>query len=528
MPETFLQVQSLSKTYGNLKVLDDITFELKRGEVLGLVGRRGSGKSVLMQLIAGHTLPSQGGFFFEGKPGQFNSPSQARKAGIELVHQSPQMVDRLGILQNIFLGHEITRLFSFGLPDTDKMYAIAKDLLAKFDLPYDLVNQPVPNLTNEQRHLIAIMRAVSHPLNLLLLDDVLPNLSYQRQEIMLDFIVDIAKQGSGVIICSENLNHLFQITNRIFVLYEGRSVADLETSECTPRDIVEFTIGAGNPEQVTPIIWALENYHKAEKQTEALFQQQREMHETLEASDQLNRQLIQQLRNQVKAMNHLNSALQGAQRRLMSQREEERKALARELHDSIIQDLISLIYRLESLEDPEPTPEQKLELIAIQREIRQVVSDLRQVCRDLRPPTIDKHGLSSAIPSLVQEWEERTGILVNFNIDQELSRLPDWIEISIFRIIQEGLSNIAKHAGASLVQIMLIKTPSGSLLIRIEDDGHGIDHMPDLADLSAQKHFGLIGISERIALLDGSMNIDTVIDGGFVLQVELPIPNPFD
>ncbi|NIV11355.1 MAG: ABC transporter [Aliifodinibius sp.] len=417
---------------------------------------------------------------------------------------------------------------SFGMPNTDQMVEIARELFSVFDLPYDLLNEPVPNLTNEQRHLIALIRAFSHPFKLLLLDDVLPNLSYQRQIILLDFIRKYAEQGRGVIICSENLNHLFNVTNRICVLFESRLVADLKTSECTPRDVVEFTIGASNPEQVTPVIWAMENYQRAEKQTEALFQKQIEMHESLEARDQLNRQLVLKLSDQVKAMNRLNSALQEAQRRLMSQREEERKALARELHDSIIQDLISLNYRLESLEGPGPNEDQNDELVAIQREIRQVVSDLRQVCRDLRPPTIDNHGLSSAIPSLVQEWEERTGIKVKISIDRKMGRLPEWIELSIFRIIQEGLNNVAKHAGASQVQMTLAKTPAGELLIKIADDGHGIENIPDLADLSTQKHFGLIGISERIALLDGSMQIDSAVNGGFALEVNLPIPNPFE
>lgn len=526
MSDPFLKVHSLTKNYGNLKVLNDVTFEMKPGEILGLVGRRGSGKSTLLRLIGGGIQPSHGKITFQGEKVQFTSSYQARREGIESVHQLAQLVDQLDVIKNVFLGHEITGPRILGMPQIESMFKIAKNLIAEFDLSPDLINEHVADLTNEQRHLIALMRAFSHPFKLLLLDDVLPNLSYQRQVILLDLIQEHAKQDSGVIICSENLKHLFRITNRILVLYEGRLVADFTTSECTPRDVVEYTIGASSPEQVTPVIWALENYQKAQQQTEELFQKQVEMHETLEASDQLNRQLVDRLQRQVTAVNRLNAALQDAQRRLMTESEEERKALARDLHDSVIQDLLGLIYRLETLEAAGQNALES-EFNEIRTEIRQVITDLRQVCRDLRPPTIDNHGLSSAIPSLIQEWEERTGIQVSVEIDSQLGRLPEWIELSIFRIIQEALSNVAKHAEAGSVQLVVKEALGGNLEIRIADDGKGIEAIPNLASLPERKNFGLVGISERAALLDGKLKIQTSLGGGFSLEIEIPNPDPF-
>lgn len=519
-----LEVNQLTKYYGNLKALDEISFSMHSGEVIGIVGRHGSGKTSLINLIGGVTLPTQGTFLLEEKEIDFSSSRNIRKAGIELVHQIPQVVDTMDVVQNIFLGHEITR---FGRPDNEKMSTQAIDLLSSFDLPASMINISLSELTYEQRNLIALMRAFSQPFKLLLLDDILPNLSYHRQMILLDFIRRRSHQGAGVVICSNNLNYLFSITDRLIVLLDGRMVADLSTSDCTPRDVVELSVGTTSPEQITPVIWALENYQKAEQKTEELFQKQMEMHETLEASDQLNKQLIVRLRKQVAAMDRLNFALQEAQRRLLTEREEERKALARDLHDSVIQDLLGMNYRLEDLESSNQNVSQHNELSEIRTQIRQVVSDLRQVCRDLRPPTIDNHGLSSAIPSLVQEWEERTGIPAKIEVARKFGRLPEWIELSVFRIIQEGLSNVSKHSEASEVQISLKKTAGGQLIIRIADNGRGIDHTPDLADFSANKHFGLVGISERVALLDGTMDISSSIEGGFSLEVELPNPDPF-
>jgi len=527
MSDTVIQIQSLSKSYGNLKVLDNVTFEMRPGEICGLVGRAGAGKSTLLRIIGGATQPSQGKIFLQGKYENFSTPYQARQKGIELVHQNPQLVDRFDIIQNIFLGHELAKYSSNGLPKLDEMCRIAHGLLDNFGLSQKLINESTANLSNEQRHLIALMRAFSNHSSLLLIDNILPNLNFHSQENLLNRIKEQADQGSAVMICSDNLKHLFNITNRILVLYEGELVADQNTSDLTPRDVVELIVGASNKEEITPTIWALESFHKAQQQTEDLFKKQAQLHETLEASDLRNQQLIEKFSDQMKAMDRLNAALQDTQRRLMTEREEERKSLARDLHDSVIQDLLGLNYRLEDVENAEESQEQREELFEIRKDIRQVVSDLRQLCRHLRPPTIDNHGLSSAIPSLAQEWEDRTGVGVQIDIDKSLGRLPELMELSIFRIIQEGLGNVAKHANANQVHVELKQTSEGHLLIRFADDGQGTENIPNLADLQAKQHFGLVGISERVALLDGQMNIKSSSKGGFLLQVELPNPNPF-
>ena len=530
MAEPLLKVVGVSKSFGNLTVLDDITFALQRGEILGLVGRRGSGKSTLLNVLGGVVRPSAGAIFLNGDKTRFTTPDQAHRQGVELIPQAPKVVEQLSVLQNIFLGREIAWPFRMGVPNWRRMHRIAGELLREFDLPPDFLSESVSNLTDEQRQLISLMRAFSQPARLLLIDDMLSSLSFSRQEVLIESIRKKAKQGVGIIICSEDIKHLFQATDRILVLYNGRLSADWRTEDCTPKDVVERIVGSSKREQVTPVIWALENYHKAQQQTEELFRLQAELHESLEVSDTLNRQLVEKLSQQVQAMDQLNLALQNTQRRLLTEREEERKALARELHDSVIQDLLSINYRLEDLENAEDkalSGQHGEELHAIRDAIRDVVGDLRQVCRNLRPPTIDNHGLSSAIPSLVREWEDRTGISVHLEIESGLGRLPESIELSTFRIIQEALNNVSKHARARNVYLLLQRTPANNLLIRVSDDGQGFNVPKDLALFSEQKHFGLIGISERAALLGGSMHIQSSQDTGLTLEVEIPLPSPF-
>jgi signal transduction histidine kinase len=477
-------------------------------------------------MLFGKYTPTNGAISFGGWQMSALTPSGARQKGIEIVDQVPNIVENLDITHNIFLGREICWPPRIGLPDWDKMYERARALLAEFDLPASLLSARAVNLSDEQRQVISIARALCRPAKLLLLDDPFATLSFQRQQILLDKIQELAGQGTAIIISSDNLKHLFAVTDRILVLYEGRLATERVTSKCTPRDIVELIVGTSNREQITPIIWALENYHKAQHQSEELHSVQTTLRRSLEAKDSLNQQLVERLHHQVEALDRLNAALQATQLRLMTEREQERKALARELHDQAIQDLLSYVYQLEEAENNEAVPEQRAELTEIRSGIRQVISDLRQLCSDLRPPTIDSHGLPAAIHSYAQDWAERNGILLNLEIDSTLGRLPEALELSIFRIVQEGLNNVRKHADARHVSLSLQRTPSTSLLFHCKDDGKGFSSLPDLSSLSEHKHFGLVSISERVALLGGSMKIASPAEGGVVLEVEIPNPYP--
>lgn len=553
MDEQFLQVKNLSKNFGRLPVLKDVTFSLRRGEVLGLVGRQGAGKSTLLHLISGTMSPSEGMIWFDGKLYRFANRMQAQKLGIETVYQTTGPMNRFdavnnprwdrevgaatavhtsGLVEgadatyNILLGREITKGSILRIIDWKKMIDIARGLLEEFDLPPELAQEQVRNLSDEQRQVLMLARAFYQPCRLLLMDDIIPALSFQRQEILLEKIRKLAAQGTSIIIISDDLKHLFAVTDRILVLYEGRLVADRRTSEVVPREIVELIVGSSRREHVSPLIWALESYHTAQQQTEELRRTQAFLQESLQASDSLNRQLVERLRNQLGALDQLNAALQATQRRLITEREDERKALARELHDQLIQDLLGLNYRLEEVEsNPIPLFLQQ-EVSSIREGIRNVVSELRQVCSNLRPPTIDHHGLSGAIASLAHEWSERNDIQLQLEIDPALGRLPETIELSVFRIVQEGLRNIRKHAAARHIRLSLQRSSSASLLVRLEDDGRGLTAPVDLASFSVSKHFGLVGISERVALLGGQMNIESSKGGGTILQIEIPSPYP--
>ena len=156
--------------------------------------------------------------------------------------------------------------------------------------------------------------------------------------------------------------------------------------------------------------------------------------------------------------------------------------------------------------------------------IRAMVEDLRRICGNLRPPTIDSLGLGAALKSYLHDWSHRTGIEVKLEIDDNFGRLPEAIELSIFRIIQEGVNNIWKHAEASQAEIALKHTSPRMLSISIADNGVGLQTSFDLGKLSEAGHFGLLGLSERVALLGGRMQFRNLPDGGLLINVDIPHP----
>ncbi len=522
-----LSVQELTQYFGTVPALVDVTFDLEPGEVLGVVGQRGAGKSTLFNLLGGVYPPTRGAIVIDGQPVTLKSVGHAQRLGIAAVHQAPQLADNLDVLTNIFLGQELCGPRKMGIfPRDTAMLHSAREWMAYFDCPLNMLQERGVNLSAEQRQVVALARALCRTRRLLLLDNALEALTFARQQKLLARVTELAEQDVAVILSSDNLKHIFAVTHRILVLYQGRQITTRRTAETTPHEIVELIVGSNRQERVTPMIWAFENYYAARQQAAALQHEQETLRQNLQEQDSLNRELIERLHNQVEALDRLNLALQEASRRLLTEREAERKSLARELHDQVIQDLLSYNYQLEELESENHDQGQSRQLTQIRAGLRHLVGDLRQVCSDLRPPTIDHHGLSAAIRSLVSQWTEQSGIPVKLEIDPALGRLPEAIELSVFRIIQEGLNNVSKHASATQVKLILRRAPNASLTVDLSDDGLGMAAPLDLATLAEQKHFGLVGISERVSLLRGTLDVTASPDGGLALHVEIPSPYP--
>jgi signal transduction histidine kinase len=523
--EPLLRCINITKNYGALPVLTQVSFEVAPGEVVGLAGRSGAGKSVLAALLAGIERPNEGDVYVDGH--RLRWPVDARAAGIAVIHQQPDLVDQLDITANIFLGNELGWPMLgrwLKVPSRRRMDLRAAQILDQLDVHVPSMHERVANLSSEQRQMIAIARVLVRPARLIIVDEPTVPLSYAFQQKLLELIRARQREGVAVVFSSNNLDHLFAVADRILVLREGRRVADYRTDTTGREEVVAALVGTTDRQQLTPIIWALDSYYRAREQAEKLGHQQALLEQNLAVQDSLNRQLIDQLAVQVTALDRANLALQDAHRRLLTEREQERKALARELHDQVIQDLLSVNYQIEEIEAEAVATGQADELSEVRSSIRALVDDVRRICGNLRPPTIDSFGLGAALQSHTRDWSARTGVAVALNLDERLGRLPEPIELSIFRIIQEGLSNVRKHARASQVRVSLRHTSPRTLMISIADNGRGIPKGFDLGMLGADGHYGLLGISERVALLEGRLHVQNQPGGGALIQVEIPHP----
>ncbi|MGB1250672.1 MAG: ATP-binding cassette domain-containing protein [Candidatus Promineifilaceae bacterium] len=521
-----LRVNQISKSYGNLQALNQISFSIESGEVVGLSGRSGAGATTLLRILAGLARADQGHIAIDGQT--LTWPFSTQQYGIGVIHQEPELAEQLSVTDNIFLGNEIGRNYFgnwFRIPHQDAMDTVASRILTQLDAPFIPLHEKAGNLSREQKQLVSIAHVMARPNKIILVDSPTPLLSLPYQQKLLQLIRNWRKENIAILFTSNNLDHLFAVSDRLLVLRDGQLVASKRSDETTREEVVTAVVGATKRDERTPTIWAMDSYHRAREQAELLRHNQRLLERDLQARDALNQQLVEQLAEQVQALDSANLALQDAQRRLLTEREQERKHLAREIHDQAIQDLLSLNYELEEIEDR--VSQKKVvpdDIVEIRQSIRTLVEDLRRLCGNLRPPTIDSLGLDAALRSYVREWERRTGIIVALEVRDDFGRLPESLELSIFRIVQETLNNVWKHAEATEAEVKLESNSPRLMLITITDNGRGLDKSFNLSELSSSGHYGLLGISERVALLQGRLRFANQGSGGLLVQIEIPHP----
>jgi len=521
-----LRVLDISKSFGTLPVIKNVSMDVFPGEVVGLTGSTGSGKSVLMMLLAGLYAPNYGKIIFNEV--HLEWPFSAQSLGIGVIHQKPTLAEHFDITSNIFLGNEIGNLEKFGLLmrlDRYKMNKEAIRILDDLGVHFDSLNEEVYNLSGEQRQMIAIARVLTFPLKMVIIDEPMVSLSYPNQQRLLDIIQDWQQKGVAVVFSSNNLDHIFSVTDRIIILHKGRKAADYRTDETNREEVMNHLLGIHDSKKTLLSVWDFDSYSLVREKAEKISYHQMLLEKDLAAEGTLNRQLTEKLVEQLQTLEQTNQALLRAQKRLLSEEELKRKHLAREIHDQIIQDLISINYELEGLDigsNKKASLDENLSLI--RESIRDLIDGLRQICGNLRPPTIDSLGIGAAIKSFANDWKQKTKIDVEIDLDSELGRLPEPIELSIFRIIQEGLNNIQKHSSATEAEVSLHHTSPRTLLISISDNGIGWPGGFDISKLAEKGHFGLTGISERVALLGGSLHLQHLKKGGALMTAEIPHP----
>jgi D-xylose transport system ATP-binding protein len=238
-----LELRGISKSFGPVQALTDINLEIPAGKVTALVGDNGAGKSTLIKTIAGIWQPTSGQLLWNGQPVHIHSPKAATQLGIAAVYQDLALCDNLDIVQNMLLGHEPQRL---GLLDEVSMELTAKQTLQDLRVTtVRSIRQLVGSLSGGQRQAVAVAKAVMLDAKLVIMDEPTAALGVSQTELVLSLIERLKTTGHAVVVISHNLNDVFQVADRIAVLYLGRLAAVGPAAEFDRQSAVDLmTTGA--------------------------------------------------------------------------------------------------------------------------------------------------------------------------------------------------------------------------------------------------------------------------------------------
>jgi simple sugar transport system ATP-binding protein len=247
-----LEVEHISKSFGAVVALRDVSLSLKNGEVLGLVGDNGAGKSTLCKIICGFHQPDSGRILLDGEEVHFRSVQDARRHGIDTVYQDLALIPQLPIYANLFLGREHTFGGPLRLLSRHKMRTLSKAYLDSIRVNIPNIDADVEQLSGGQRQAVAVARATRHQVKVLLLDEPLAAMGARESALIIDLIKDLAASGQSMIVIDHNYAHLFQLCDRLAILQEGviafeRRVADTSLEELTQYMVSDFRrqVGTG-------------------------------------------------------------------------------------------------------------------------------------------------------------------------------------------------------------------------------------------------------------------------------------------
>jgi ABC-type sugar transport system ATPase subunit len=243
--DVLLRAEAIGKSFGAVVALHDVSMDLPKGEITGLVGDNGAGKSTLVKIISGVLSPNAGTIEFEGARANFASPAQARSHGIETVYQDLALAGNLAVWANLYLGRELTRGPRFmHILDKGTMLSNTREMLKRFIRHVPPIDEPVELLSGGQRQVVAIARAGAWGSKLILMDEPTAALGVAESKAVEDVIDGLKKQGLTILVISHNLDQIFRITDGIWVMRRGRVIGYRRTAKSRPEEIVGMITGA--------------------------------------------------------------------------------------------------------------------------------------------------------------------------------------------------------------------------------------------------------------------------------------------
>lgn len=240
---SLLELRSVSKRFGGVHAVEDVSLDLEAGEVLGLLGHNGAGKSTLMRTLSGADPLDRGEIRLDGRTVRIRSPRDARALGIETLYQDLALAENLDVPANLFLGRE--RLTRWGTLDQSVMEREARELIARLNPELRDLDRPAARLSGGERQCVAIARAICFDARVLILDEPTAALGPAETAQVADVVRELKSRGLGLFLVSHDLHDVFDLADRIAVMRAGRLVATRRVAETTRDEVLGLIITGG-------------------------------------------------------------------------------------------------------------------------------------------------------------------------------------------------------------------------------------------------------------------------------------------
>lgn len=234
-----LTLKNITKEFPGVKALDDVTINIERGTIHGLVGENGAGKSTLIKILAGIYQPNKGEIILDGRPCRFNSPIEARRAGISVVHQEIKLAEPLSVAENMFLGNVQLKN---GLVDWKGMRRRAREIVEDLGMDID-INAQVSSLTVAKKQIVEIMHAINNNSRILIMDEPSAVLTDRELEVMFRIVKQLRDEGITIIYISHRLDEIFGLCSNVSVLRDGCHIDTIPVASVDRQGLINMMVG---------------------------------------------------------------------------------------------------------------------------------------------------------------------------------------------------------------------------------------------------------------------------------------------
>ncbi|HZW47001.1 MAG TPA: ATP-binding cassette domain-containing protein [Microvirga sp.] len=235
-----VEMRNISIAFGGIKAVDDVSIDLRPGEVVGLLGHNGAGKSTLIKILSGAYKPDAGEIYVNGEHADIATPRDAKRYGIETIYQTLALADNIDAAGNIFLGREM--LTSYGTLDDAAMEAETRKVMARLNPHFRRFKEPVKALSGGQRQSVAIARAIYFNARVLIMDEPTAALGPAETQQVAELVLQLKKEGIGIFLISHDIHDVFGLADRVSVMKNGKLVGSARVQDVTQDEVLGMII----------------------------------------------------------------------------------------------------------------------------------------------------------------------------------------------------------------------------------------------------------------------------------------------